>query len=139
MNVPNTRTVVAVVGSSDCAAVVAAATERAALDAATLVVYAVDAAGAFSSVRPTWWSAEGQRAAYGGALTPLQLEMLGEHDLALAVQRARLAGVESYGWLPTQRGAAGVTRYARDHRPDVLICGREHAALTEKVAGREVV
>jgi nucleotide-binding universal stress UspA family protein len=138
MNVPTRRTVVAVVDRADREGVVAAATDRAAADDATLIVLAVDTAHAFSDARPTWWSAEGQRAAYAGALTPVQLELLGQHDLAMAVQRARRAGVDTYGWLPAQRGAAGVARYAREQHPDVVVVGHAHLDLTRGL-GPDVV
>ena len=139
LTVPTQRTVVAFVDDDDLDRVVALATSLAARDAATLVVYALHAAHAFSRVRPTWWSADRQQT-FDGALTPVQLEMLGEHALAVAVQRARQSGVDSWGWLPEQRGAAGVERYARAHRADVAVIGSAHADLGGKLArDRDVV
>lgn len=143
MHIPEQRTssftVVALVGRTGPADVIAAAAERAAREDATLVVLVVDAVGRFSRVRPTWWSATGQEAAYEGPLTPVQLELLGEHEVAVAVLRARSAGVDTYGWLPTQRGAGGVAEYARGHRADVVFTAPAHAGLAAALPAGAVV
>lgn len=137
--IPEQRTVVALVDSAGPGPVIAAATERAASENATLVVFVVDAAGRFSRVRPTWWSSSGQEAQYDGPLTPLQLELLGEHEVAVAVLRAREAGVDTYGWLPAQRGASGVADYARGRRADVVVTARAHAGLAAALGSGAVV
>ncbi|HEV2891422.1 MAG TPA: hypothetical protein VGX28_13700 [Frankiaceae bacterium] len=129
MQIPAQRTVVAFVDSTSSGPVVAAAAERAASEDAALVVFVADAARRFSRVRPTWWSASGQEAQFDGPLTPVQLELLGEHDVAVAVLRARESGVDTYGWLPAQRGAGGVADYARGRRADVVFASAAHAAL----------
>jgi hypothetical protein len=131
------QTVVACLDPRDGQGVVDAAIARAAGDGARLVFYVVDAAGAFSSVRPTRWSADGDR--YGSLLTPVQLEILGEHHVAVAVQRARRAGVDAHGWLPQRRGVAGIGRYARDHAAGVVVMAASRAGLaaTLRSWGRE--
>jgi hypothetical protein len=135
----SSRTVVALVGRTGPAAVIAAAAERAASENATLVVLVVDAVGRFSRVRPTWWSASGQEAAFEGPLTPVQLELLGEHEVAVAVLRARNAGVDACGWLPTQRGAGGVAEYARGNGADVVVAAPAHAALAAALPASAVL
>jgi hypothetical protein len=125
------RNVVACVDIRDGDDVVDAVIERAASEGARLVFYAVDAGSAFSSVRPTRWSAEGAQAAYRDLLTPVQLEMLGEHHVATAVHRARRAGVDAHGWLPQRRGVAGIGRYARDSAADVVVLAAAHAGLAD--------
>jgi nucleotide-binding universal stress UspA family protein len=122
-----TPIVVACVDVRDDGDVAATAITRATNDSARLVFYAVDAASAFSSVRPTRWSADGDQ--YQDLLTPVQLEMLGEHHVAVAVHRARQAGVDAYGWLPQRRGVAGIGRYARENAADVVVLGSAHGAL----------
>ncbi|MDQ1710847.1 MAG: hypothetical protein QOE45_297 [Frankiaceae bacterium] len=133
-------TVVACVDVSDVRdgqEVAEAATARAGTDGARLVFYVVDGNSAFSSVRPTRWSADGDR--YGDLLDPLQLELLGEHHVAVAVHRARQAGVDAYGWLPLRRGIAGIGRYARENAAGVVVLAAAHAALAASLRdwGRE--
>lgn len=135
----SSRTVVALVGKTGAAAVIAAAAERAASENATLVVLVVDAVGRFSRVRPTWWSATGQEAAYDGPLTPVQLELLGEHEVAVAMLRARDAGVDTFGWLPTQRGVGGIAEYARGNRADVVVAAPAHAGLAAALPEAAIV
>jgi hypothetical protein len=126
---PIVRNVVACVDVRDGDEIVTAVIDRAAREGARLVFYVLDAGSAFSSVRPTRWSAEGEQAAYRDLLTPVQLEMLGEHHVAMAVHRARLAGVDAHGWLPQRRGVAGIGRYARDTAADVVVLAAAHARL----------
>lgn len=137
MHIPEQRTVVAFVDSTSPSRVIAAATERAASENATLVVFVVDAAGRFSRVRPTWWS--GSQDGFDGPLTPVQLEVLGEHEVAVGVLRARDAGIDTYGWIPAQRGAGGVAEYARGHRADVVVTAPAHARLAAGLPSSAVV
>lgn len=137
MQIPEQRTVVALVDSTSPGRVIAVATERAVSEHAALVVFVVDAAGRFSRVRPTWWSASHD--GFDGPLTPLQLEVLGEHEVAVGVLRAREAGIDTCGWIPAQRGASGVAEYARGHRADVVVTAPAHAKLAAALPDSAVV
>jgi nucleotide-binding universal stress UspA family protein len=122
--------------------VLAAAIARAGREGGPLVVYAVGAVHAFSSVRRTWWSADGDPAYSTDLLSPVQLERLGEHGIAVAVQRARRAGVDAWGWLPRRRGVAGIGRYAVEHAAGVVVLAAGQvrlAAALREWAGLEVV
>jgi nucleotide-binding universal stress UspA family protein len=122
--------------------VLAAALTRAAEDGARLVVYAAGAVHAFSSVRRTWWAADSAGAYSADLLSPVQLERLGEHGIAVAVQRARRAGVDAWGWLPVRRGVAGIGRYAVEHAAGVVVLPAGQVRLAAALrawAGVEVV
>jgi len=102
-------------------ATVDAAIERAKESGATVILYDVAAASAFSSPRPNIWAGEGEAEVYDHPLNPLELEKLGRHDFALQVERARTQGLDAYGWLPDSTGGVAVAEYAVSRQADLLL------------------
>lgn len=95
---------------------------------ARVIFYDISHDGQMTDSRPNEWAGEGQAELYDRPLTPVAIETLGFHDLALQVQRARDAGVDAFGWLPNDPGGKGLAAYAR----------REQAQLVLLAAGTEL-
>ena len=108
------RTVIAVTGEADqYASVRRAAIERAKAERATLILYDVDSAtGPLESATPTQWSAEGTEDDAADRLGPEELEAAGHMAVARQVQEPRSAGVEAWGWLPSDKGREALLEYA---------------------------
>ena len=108
------RTVIAVTGEDDrYAPVRLAAMERARSERATLILYDLDSAtGPLESATPTQWSAEGTEADAADRLGPAELEAAGHMAVARQVQEARNAGVDAWGWLPSDNGREALLEYA---------------------------
>ncbi len=105
---------------------------------ASLILYDVDAASAFSEPLPTWWSADGMKEQFGERLSPTELEKAGREVLRDWVEEARRAGVEAYGWLPTKRDATALTEYAGDQRATLLVIpsSLEDKSLRDRFQGK---
>jgi hypothetical protein len=58
------------------------------------------------------------------------IEMLGFHDLALQVKRARDEGIDAFGWLPNENGGKGLAAFAQREQADLVLL----AAGTETTA-----
>ena len=101
--------------------VVAKAMEMATEQKARLILYDVDAPGAFTSPRPNVWAAEGEQEVYDHPLDPVAIEKLGRHALAAQVQQARKAGIDAYGWLPDHKGGAALGEYAEREGADLVL------------------
>ena len=108
------RTVIAVTGEDDrYAGVRRAAIDRARDDRATLILYDLDAAGSpLESPVPTGWSAEGTEEDVGDRLGPEELEAAGREVIARQVEEARRAGIDAWGWLPSDKGRDALVEYA---------------------------
>ena len=88
---------------------------------AELILYDADSASLFSSPLPSFWSADSAERPVGNRLSPEELETAGRHDLAEHVRNARSAGVETFGWLASSRGASDFTDYADTQGADLLV------------------
>ena len=108
------RTVIAVTGEDDqYERVRAAGLERALAERATLILYDLDAAGsALESPLPTGWSAEGTEEEVSDRLGPEELAAAGREGIARQVDEARRAGVDAWGWLPSDKGRDALLEYA---------------------------
>ncbi len=98
-----------------------AAVEAAQAANAQLILYDADAATHLGSPLPTWWSGDSPDRMFGNRLTPEELEAAGRHAVAEQVRRAREAGVDTFGWLPSSRGADDFTSYADAEGADLLV------------------
>ncbi len=108
------RTVIAVTGEDDrYGQVRKAALERARSERATLILYDLDApTGPLESATPTAWSAEGTEEDAADRLGPEELEAAGHEAIARQVLEAREAGVDAWGWLPSDKGREALIEYA---------------------------
>jgi hypothetical protein len=117
------RTVIAVTGEDDrFAPIRRAAIKRARDQRATLILYDVDAATSLlESPVPTGWSAEGTEDEVGDRLGPEELEAAGREVIARQVEEARRAGIDAWGWLPSDSGADALIEYASGEPGAVLL------------------
>ena len=108
------RTVIAVTGEDDrYERVRVTGLERARAEGATLILYDLDAAGsALESPLPTGWSADGTDEKVGDRLGPQELAAAGREAIARQVEEARRAGVDAWGWLPSDKGRDALVEYA---------------------------
>lgn len=108
------RTVIAVTGEDNrYEQVRATGLERARAEHATLILYDLDAAGsALESPLPTGWSADGTEEKVGDRLGPQELAAAGREAIARQVEEARRAGVDAWGWLPSDKGRDALVEYA---------------------------
>ena len=127
--VPPTRraTVLAYTTEDDQhAAVRLAAVQHAREHECTVILYAADAASAFSEPMPNQWASEDEDKQFGDRLTTADLEFLGRQVIADQVREAQAGGIDAFGWLPKDHGPAALAEYARQqgvHRvfvPDAL-------------------
>lgn len=115
------RTVVAVTREDGERTVRRAAIARALQDHATLILYDLDAGrDPLESPLPTEWSAEGTDEAVTDRLGPEELEAAGRHAIAEQVRAARSAGVDAWGWLPSNDDGATLAAYV-ETLPDPLV------------------
>jgi nucleotide-binding universal stress UspA family protein len=103
-----------------------------------LILYDVDAASAFSSPLPTWWSADGLDKQFGNRLDLEQLEKAGREELRDRVRHARDRGVEAWGWLPQKRDAQALAEYAGEQDATLVIIPKqlEKQGLLDALRGR---
>jgi nucleotide-binding universal stress UspA family protein len=110
------------------------AIERARAEGATLLLFDVDAQGSiFDSPLPTAWSGQGQEDQFGDRLTPNDLEAAGRAPLARAVQEARDAGVEAWGWLPRKADADHLADYAIAQGASLIVVSDTERDLTTEI------
>ncbi len=107
----------------------------------SVILYDVDAAGLFSSPRPTVFSADGERelyseAASGWRLDPDALETAGRPAIADQVRALRSSGIEAWAWLPTTRDGAALGAYAERVAASVVLVPSdlEDASILERLA-----
>jgi hypothetical protein len=112
-----------------------AAVQHAREHGCVVILYAADAASAFSEPLPNQWASEGEDRQFGDRLTISDLEFLGREPLATQVREATAGGVEAFGWLPKDHGPGALADYARSqaaHRifvPEALESIDELSAL----------
>lgn len=94
------------------AAVRLAAVQHAREHGCAVILYAADAASAWSEPMPNQWGSEGEADRFGDRLNPADLEFLGRNPLATQVREAQAAGVEAFGWLPKDHGPRALAEYA---------------------------
>lgn len=137
--------IVAVTGEDDrYAALRSRATEMAAGNQATVILYDIDAAGVFASPVPTEWSGEGQEElveeeASEDRLDPDALDTAGRSTLAGQVRSLRSMGVDAWGWLPVKKDASELARYAERQGASVVLVppDLEQPSLVDRVLGND--
>lgn len=97
-----------------------AATRRAAMDLAEheraeLILYDWESPMLLGDPLPSVWSADGTDEAVPDRLDEDALEAAGRAALAEQVIEAKAAGLRAWGWLPSERGADVLFKYAKDH------------------------
>ena len=104
----------------------------------SLIFYDVDAASAFSNPLPTVWSASGEAEQFGDRLDAEQLDKAGRPELRDRVSRAREAGVDAWGWLPSKRDAHALAEYAAKQDASLLVIPStlEQKGLADWLKGR---
>jgi hypothetical protein len=120
------RTVIAVTGEDDrLERVREKAMERARAEHATLILYDIDAVESpLESPLPTGWSAEGTEEDVGDRLGPEELAAAGREAISRQVEEARRAGVDAWGWLPSDTGREALLEYAA-RQPSALVMAPE--------------
>lgn len=98
-----------------------AAVEAAREANAQLILYDADSASKFSEPLPSNWSGDTVERPFGDRLTPEEIEAAGRQELAEHVRRARSAGVYTFGWLASSRGADAFIGYAEAQGADLLV------------------
>jgi hypothetical protein len=98
-----------------------AATRRAAMDLARreraeLIIYDWESPMLLGDPLPSVWSADGTDTAVPDRLDEEALEAAGRAAIARQVVEAKAAGLRASGWLPSERGADALLKYAKDHR-----------------------
>jgi hypothetical protein len=108
---------------------------------ASLILYDVDAASAFSSPLPTVWSSDGLKDQFGDRLDLEQLEKAGREELRDRVRHARERGVEAWGWLAQKRDAHALGEYALGQEATLVIIPKqlEKKGLLDTLKGRPSV
>jgi nucleotide-binding universal stress UspA family protein len=109
-------------------------------EGATLIFYDAEAGSRFGSPTTTFWSGDRDRDVDNqvereNVLQPADLEAAGREPIARLVNRAREAGIDAYGWLPTGKGADELNDYATQHGADLIILPSdlEHVGQIEKL------
>ncbi|HEV8403551.1 MAG TPA: hypothetical protein VGQ31_11000 [Candidatus Limnocylindrales bacterium] len=98
-----------------------AASRRAAMDlaenaGAELILYDWESPMLLGDPLPSVWSADGTDTAVPDRLDEKALEAAGRAAIAQQVGEARAAGLRASGWLPSERGADALFKYAQDHK-----------------------
>jgi hypothetical protein len=120
--------------------VVGAAVEAARHSGARLVLYDASSATTFTEPIASPVSAEGVEGQYGDPLGPEELEKLGRPTIATRVLRAREAGVDAWGWLPSDHGLEAMWDDARRRGADLLVLPAElgEPSVLERLRGERL-
>jgi hypothetical protein len=86
-----------------------------------LILYDWDSASLLSEPLPTWWSSDGWESRFPDRLDAQQLEAAGRAPIARQVREAAQAGVEAYGWLPSDHGPGPLAEYAAHRGAAVIV------------------
>ena len=113
------------------AAVRLAAVQHAREHGCAVILYAADAASAFSEPMPNQWASEGEADRFGDRLTTSDLEFLGRNPVATQVREAQAGGVEAFGWLPKDHGPRALADYARAQGAHRVFAPAELDAIDE--------
>jgi nucleotide-binding universal stress UspA family protein len=123
-NRPAARTIVAVVTESGGDRVRDRAVEIARERGAGVILYDADAGSRLlEDPLPNQFSAHGEEEQFGDRLTVNDLEAAGRGPLARQVRAAQEAGVEAWGWLPSDTKADTLREYARQQGADTVLLG----------------
>ena len=94
-----------------------------------VILYDFDAASAFEEPLPTWWSSDGWENRFPDRLDDQQLDAAGRGPIANQVRELRAAGVEAFGWLPSEKGPDALAGYVNDQGASTVVVPRDVAEL----------
>ncbi|HEY7827390.1 MAG TPA: hypothetical protein VIB99_04095 [Candidatus Limnocylindrales bacterium] len=133
---PDSGTVIVVTGDDDrFAAARRKAAELARAGHQALILYDWDAPTLFGDPLPTWWSGEGSEGMFSRRLDETHLRAAGRATIAEQVAEAHRAGVETFGWLPSEHGPASLAAYAREQGAATIVV----SAALKDVGGLEAL
>ena len=120
--------------------VVGAASEVARRSGGRLILYDASSASAFTEPIASPVSAGGVEEQYGDPLGPEELERLGRPSIATRVLRAREAGLDAWGWLPSEHGLDAMWDDARRRGADLMVLPAELAepSVLERLRGERL-
>jgi len=96
-----------------------------------VILYDFDAASAFDAPLPTWWSSDGWENRFPDRLDEQQLEAAGRAPIAVQVRELRGAGIEAFGWLPSEKGADALASYVNDQGASAVVIPRDLVDLKD--------
>lgn len=96
-----------------------------------VILYAADAASAFSEPMPNQWASEGEGDQFSDRLSPDDLEVLGRAAIAEQVRSAGRRGVKTAAWLPKDKGVLALAEYAGAESAHILFVSEVIDALDE--------
>jgi hypothetical protein len=94
-----------------------------------VILYDFDAASAFEEPLPSWWSSDGWEDRFPDRLDDQQLEAAGRGPIANQVRELRAAGIEAFGWLPSEKGPDALAGYVNDQGASTVVIPRDVAEL----------
>jgi nucleotide-binding universal stress UspA family protein len=83
---------------------------------------------------PNQWSGHGEEELFGERLSANDLEAAGRAPLARQVREAEAAGVQAWGWLPSDQKPESLRDYARRHGATTVVVGGG-SKLEEQLGG----
>lgn len=86
---------------------------------------------------PNQWSGHGQEELFGERLSVNDLETAGRAPLARQVREAEQAGVEAWGWLPSDQKADTLRDYASRHGASTVVIAAD-SKVADGLTGGEV-
>lgn len=96
-----------------------------------LILYAADAASAWSEPLPNQWGSEGEAELVGDRLSPADLEFVGRSAIATQVREAQAGGLQAFGWLPKDHGPRALAEYAIAQGAHRVFVPRELESIDE--------
>jgi hypothetical protein len=100
-----------------------------------LILYDWDAPTLFGDPLPTWWSGEGSEDLFSRRLDQTRLRAAGRATIANQVAEAEAAGLNAFGWLPSDHGPKALAAYAREQRASTIVV----PSALEEVQGLDVL
>jgi nucleotide-binding universal stress UspA family protein len=89
---------------------------------AGLILYDADAgSGLLEDPLPNQWSGHGEEELYGERLSVNDLEAAGRAPIARQVREAEEAGVQAWGWLPSDQKPETLRAYASRHGATTVV------------------
>ncbi len=135
MTDPRPTTILAVVSEAGGDAVRRRAIELAQERGAGLILYDADSGDRLlEDPLPNQWSGHGEEELFGERLSANDLEAAGRAPLARQVREAEAAGVQAWGWLPSDQKPESLREYARRHGATAVVVG-EGTKLGEQLVG----
>jgi len=130
--------ILAVVSEKGSDAVRRRAIELARERGAALILYDADAGDRLlEDPLPNKWSGHGQEELFGERLSVNDLETAGRAPLARQVREAEQAGIQAWGWLPSDQSAETLRDYAARHGASAVVVG-EGSEVGEALASGKV-